>query len=97
MEPTARAELLRTICALLPAGERSRIENMPPDDYVTFVQAYCSARRHLPDLRADLRRDLVLVICELNDFETERILTEQQRLLARVIPFPSGRRLQDST
>jgi hypothetical protein len=40
-----RADLLRLVCAELPAAEADFIRSLPPDEYATHAEAYCAARR----------------------------------------------------
>lgn len=73
MLPTQRSELLHSICSLMPAIDRIRIQGMDPEDYMAFTEAYCALRESAA-LTPALRQELVEAICELMDLETEQMM-----------------------
>jgi hypothetical protein len=69
MSTFLRADLLRLVCSELPEPEAVFIRSLPPDDFRTHVEAYCTVRRVGIDLPEDLQRLLVTSLLAHMDSE----------------------------
>ena len=60
MPTDLRSDLLRLICAQLPAKEAAYVASLAPDDYEAHVEAYCAVRRLGVELAPGLLDEFVL-------------------------------------
>ena len=71
MSARQRGDLLRELCAQLPAASAAEIRSLDPADPLTLVKAYSAIKRHEIILAEDFHRELTATVNALIRSETD--------------------------